>query len=351
MRFQTGRWSVAALFMFLFVAIETAAYSQEQVKNSGQGAFAAGQNAVLTGIVAKRNPDGIILQDAAGKLHEIGLTANTEVKEHKSNPFRRARNYGVTEVVKGLRLEVKGHGNSTGGLVADELRFTQDDLRLAGTLDARVTPLEADLKSAENRLSQSEENSLRISGQVSELSAVSNAARGGAKAAQETADAAMDTAKSANQEARAAKSGVRATNDRISALDEYDTGKQVTIPFKVGSAQLTPEAKESLDQFAQSVGGEKGYIVEIAGFASADGNETKNRALSQKRADAVIHYLADNHSIPLRRFVTPYGYGANMPVADNKTRDGRIQNRRVEVKLLISKGIGQNMQLTAEARP
>ena len=63
--------------------------------------------------------------------------------------------------------------------------------------------------------------------------------------------------------------------------------------------------------------------------------------LSQRRADAVIRYLVENHQIPLRRIITPYGFGETNPVAENTTREGRAQNRRVEVKLLVSKGIGQ----------
>ena len=68
---------------------------------------------------------------------------------------------------------------------------------------------------------------------------------------------------------------------------------------------------------------------------------TRNRALSQRRADTVIRYLVENHSIPLRRIVTPYGFGETNPVAENNSRDGRAQNRRVEVKLLVNKGLMQ----------
>src|SRR5258706_15403006 len=83
----------------------------------------------------------------------------------------------------------------------------------------------------------------------------------------------------------------------------------------------------------------KGYVVEVSGFADATGSVARNRALSQRRADAVIRYLVENHQIPLRRIVTPYGFGETNPVADNKTREGRTENRRVEVKVLVSKGI------------
>ena len=78
----------------------------------------------------------------------------------------------------------------------------------------------------------------------------------------------------------------------------------------------------------------------MTGYASSDGDEAFNRRLSQKRADAVIQYLAENYSIPLRRFVVPMGYGEKNPVADNSTSAGRKENRRVEVRILSQQGNG-----------
>jgi OOP family OmpA-OmpF porin len=77
----------------------------------------------------------------------------------------------------------------------------------------------------------------------------------------------------------------------------------------------------------------------VSGFTDASGSVDRNRVLSQRRADNVIRYLVENHDIPLRRIVTPYGYGESHAVADNKTRTGRAENRRVEVKLLVNKGL------------
>ncbi|MBC7933520.1 MAG: OmpA family protein, partial [Rubrivivax sp.] len=180
---------------------------------------------------------------------------------------------------------------------------------------------------AEGRIGQVEQNAQRLSGQLDELAAVSNAARGGAKAAQETADAAI--------------SGVNATNERISALDDYQVQNNTSILFKVGSAVLSRESKTQLDQVAQQALTAKGYVLEVGGFASADGSTEANRRLSQRRADVVIRYLVESHSIPLRRIITPYGYGELNAVAENTTRAGREQNRRVEVKVLVNRGLIQ----------
>ena len=111
--------------------------------------------------------------------------------------------------------------------------------------------------------------------------------------------------------------------------------------FRVGSSVLTADGKAKLDAIATKALNAKGYVLEVTGFADSTGNTERNRVLSQRRADAVIRYLVEQHQIPLRRIVTPYGFGESNPVADNKSRDGRAQNRRVEVKVLVNKGLTQ----------
>jgi hypothetical protein len=135
--------------------------------------------------------------------------------------------------------------------------------------------------------------------------------------------------------------GVRATNDRISALDDYSPQQTAAVNFKVGSAVLSRDARTQLDEIAKQAFNAKGYVIEVSGFASADGSLNLNRRLSERRADAVVRYLAENHRIPLRRIVTPFGYGESQAVADNTTREGRARNRRVEVKVLVNRGLTQ----------
>jgi OmpA-OmpF porin, OOP family len=141
------------------------------------------------------------------------------------------------------------------------------------------------------------------------------------------------------------------TNERISALDDYVAQQTVSINFAVGSAVLTPASKTTLDQIAQQALKARGYVLEVRGFASAEGSEEKNRMLSQRRADAVVRYLAYTHNIPLRRIVTPFGYGEQQAVADNATREGRQQNRRVEVSVLVNRGLMQTAPNMSTAKP
>jgi outer membrane protein OmpA-like peptidoglycan-associated protein len=144
------------------------------------------------------------------------------------------------------------------------------------------------------------------------------------------------------QNADKANAGVEATNTRISNIDDYQVKDTATVNFKVGSAELSKEAQAELDKIAQDAKNEKAFVIEVSGFASSEGPKGLNQRLSQRRADQVIRYLAENYDIPLRRFVTPMGLGTTHPNADNTTHKGRQENRRVEVKVATSKGLSQS---------
>jgi outer membrane protein OmpA-like peptidoglycan-associated protein len=277
----------------------------------------------IKGVVTRRDADTFTVQDMNGVDTIVRLDNRTSVKT-KGGFLRGGTNYATTNILRGLNLEVEGRGNGT-ELVAEKIRFNESDLRVAHAVESRATPLEQRASDTEAKLTQVEANAQRLSGQLEELAAVSNAARGGAKAAQETADAAV--------------AGVNATNERISALDDYEPQTVSAVNFKTGSAVLSPDSKTKLDDIATKALNAKGYVLEVSGYADSRGSINLNRALSTRRADAVIRYLVENHNIPLRRIVTPYGYGETNPVADNTTREGREQNRRVEIKLLVNKGL------------
>ena len=285
---------------------------------------ASGQKMKVQGTVIKRENDSFTLRDTTGAEVTVQLAGNTKVAEKKSNPFRGGKKYTSQDVIRGLFVEVEGHGDASGGIVADKIKFSNDAQRTAVSINSTVVPVENRVGQAETRIGEAEQNAQRLSGQVEELSQVANIAKGGAQAAQQTADVAVE--------------GVNKTNDRINSLDDYEEKNTATINFKVGSAVLTPEGKATLDEVATRAKAEHGYVIEVRGFASSDGSESLNDRLSERRAEAVMRYLAQ-HEIPLRRIVLPFGYGEAMPVADNSTRDGRKQNRRVEVKIMVNRGL------------
>jgi peptidoglycan-associated lipoprotein len=109
------------------------------------------------------------------------------------------------------------------------------------------------------------------------------------------------------------------------------TVKSSDAKFGFDSAALTPEAKSVLDAFVQKLVAEnRGVYIEIQGHTDSTGSDEVNKALGQKRAEAVMMYLYTQYKIPLHR-MSVVSLGSSMPVADNGTRDGRAQNRRVEI--------------------
>ncbi len=310
------------LLLALFISVASVFAQDAQVRN-----LASGQKYKIKGVVVARDNNSFTVRDSAGVNTRVVLSPNTSIKT-KGGFFGGGNSIAADQVIRGLNLQVEGRGDNVGSLSAEKVRFDDDDLRVAQSIQSRVDPVE-------DRLTQSEQNAQRISGQIDELMAISNAARGGAKAAQDTADAAI--------------AGVNATNQRISSIDDFVVQTSQTVNFKVGSAVLSPDAKQNLDNLAQTALTMKGYLIEVTGFASADGNARKNKELSRRRAQAVLDYLIETHNIPLRRIGTSYGFGAAQAVADNSTREGRAQNRRVEVKLTVSKGLNQNVEVRKDA--
>ena len=310
---------IVGLALALTIGAFSVVAQDAQVRN-----LAAGQKYKVKGVIVAQDDTGsLIVRDSVGVETRVFLPPTASIKT-KGGWFGGGDQVASSQLVRGLYLEAEGRGDSTGALAANKIRFDKDDFRVAQSIESRVAP-------AELRLTQAEENARRVSGQIDELMAISNAARGGAKAAQETADAAV--------------AGVNATNERITALDEYVVQSTETVNFRVGSAVLSPDAKTRLDALAQQAMTLKGYTIEITGFASAEGGTAMNKRLSENRARSVINYLVENHNVPLRRIGTSFGFGELQAVADNTTREGREQNRRVEVKLLVSRGMNQNVEV------
>ena len=267
----------------------------------------SGAKMKFQGVVIDRNADTFTIRDRTRTDYQVRISDNTSVKTY-GGFLSSGKKYPVTDLLRGLIVEVEGRGDAQGEIVADKIRFNESDMRAAITSDTRVTPVE--------------ESQQKMAGQMDELYAV----------------------------AQEARQQVAQVNERVSALDEFDTQQSVAVTFAVNSAVLSAEAKHQLDDFATKALATSGYMIEVAGHTDSTGSESKNMRLSRDRAEAVVEYLTVNHKIPARRFITPMGYGKAEAVADNSTPAGRAQNRRVEAKLLINRGLtGSNK--TPEPQP
>jgi outer membrane protein OmpA-like peptidoglycan-associated protein len=126
-----------------------------------------------------------------------------------------------------------------------------------------------------------------------------------------------------------------AISTRFENLRDYKLVTSESVYFQPAKAELTDEAKAELDAAVEKVKGHKNFVMELQGHTDNTGSKALNLELSRKRADAVVRYLTTRHSVALHRIYVA-GYGDANSVADNKTRDGRKQNRRVDMKVFLS---------------
>jgi OmpA-OmpF porin, OOP family len=315
---------VALAFM---ITLMTAVGSSAQSASSAHPVqVPQGQKQKVQGVVSIRSGDSFKVRDPAGAETSVLLTPATKVTSH-SRGLRGKEAYPVTYIMRGLRLQAQGTGDADGNLVAEWVRFDEQDLRSAQALE------QTDELAQENlaRIKESEENARRMAAQIAETTAVAMDARARADAAQAQADSAYKAAALAN--------------NRINGLDDYEQVRTIPVLFKVNSSVIDATAKQTIDDAAawakeeKAKGNANGWLVEVVGFADTSGKTAKNRALSERRAKAVIQYLVGVHNLDLRRLVQPFGYGDSKPVADNKTAEGRAKNRRVEIRILQNKGI------------
>ena len=326
------RNSVAVLAALAFAITMMAAVgaAAQNAGNTHPAQVPQGQKQKVQGVVSIRNGDTFKVRDIDGAETTVLLTSTTKVSSHGMGK----KSYAVTFIMKGLRLQAQGRGDAEGALVADWVKFDEQDLRSAQALeqtDQLAMENRKRIEAAEEAARIAAENARIMAGQIAENTALANEAKAKAEAAQATADAAFKDAALAN--------------NRINGLDDYDTIRTIPVLFKVNSSLIDAAGKQVLDEAAAWGKGEKakgnanGWLVEVVGFADTTGNTARNRSLSERRAKAVIQYLVQVHGLDLRRLVQPFGFGESRPAADNKTAEGRAKNRRVEIRILQNRGI------------
>ncbi|MGD0731824.1 MAG: OmpA family protein [Terracidiphilus sp.] len=179
---------------------------------------------------------------------------------------------------------------------------------------------------------------------------VNDRAQSGITQAQNSADSASQNAQSATQAAGDAQTAADNAVHRadsldsvVKGLDNYKSMANVTVTFGFDKSVLTKDDRDQLDSFAAQLGSAKSYILEVTGGTDSTGPAQYNYDLSQRRADAVVQYLASKYGIAAHRFYL-IGIGKDKEVAPNTTAEGRKQNRRVEVQLLSNMSDQQGAQ-------
>jgi OmpA-OmpF porin, OOP family len=156
-----------------------------------------------------------------------------------------------------------------------------------------------------------------------------------ATAADQKAQTAGQAADQANQNATTASNRVTSLTGTVENLDNYKPVTDTTILFGFDKYQLTRKDKQTLDDFASQLSSQKHYIIQVEGYTDSTGPADYNYQLSQKRADAVIQYLATKYQVPAHKIFL-IGLGKDNPVAQNSSASGRAKNRRVDVRLMAN---------------
>jgi OOP family OmpA-OmpF porin len=238
-----------------------------------------------------------------------------------------------------LALILLGTGCATKRYVAKSVTqgVAPVETRVTGT-EAKNTEQDGKLATQGKELEGLDRDLSRTKEQLTDTDAKAAAAGEAAKQADQNAVAAGNAAERAGKAAEGARTfaanGLNQLSRTMDAMNKYQMTKSETVLFGVNKWTLINEEKEKLDEFAKSVNGLDRYLIEVQGFTDKTGPATYNETLSQERAEEVARYLANEHKIPVRS-ISLLGSGWAQPAADDKTRAGRKQNRRVEVHLFV----------------
>jgi outer membrane protein OmpA-like peptidoglycan-associated protein len=277
----------------------------------GSMAFAqitAGQKAEVKGLIVDRDGDSLAIKTTDGNKVVVQINDNTKVQQPKG--VFRHKTMAETSLIPGLAVSVKGVGTDNGQIAADSVRFSADDLKTAQQIEAGLHP-----------------TNQRVA--TNEAGVASNKATG-------EEHGKSISANKENIETNAAD--VEEANKRFSQLTDWDTKGVAIMTFATGSSTITAEGKAALQQLAATAKPMKGYLIQVKGFASTSGDAKRNQELSDERANAVVAALQQD-GVPLHNIVAPAAMGTTDPLASNETSEGRDLNQRVQVKLLVNRGI------------
>jgi OOP family OmpA-OmpF porin len=307
---QENRKAILAGLIALFLLASVAAF--------------AGDDAKAKGMIISRTGETLIVSGADGKTTVV-LTDDTRTKDNKGIFGLERQNMSSVVLIPGLKIDVKGEKDDQGRVVAKTITVDGDDLESAEMIQAGLHPtaeqVAANLQTLEAHQGQLAGHKAKLDTHESNI------------------EANQQGVSSNKQQIEQNIKDIQENSDRFASLSEYDVKGQATLKFKVGSAKISAADEAQLKQLAQTAAGLKGYIVEVTGYADSSGDAAMNTKLSEDRAKSVVTYLVQQGSIPMRHIVAPGAMGEYGAAAPNETKAGRADNRRVEVKILVNKGI------------
>lgn len=279
----------------------------------------------IKGVITARGDDGTVtLRADDTSMVTIVLNDLTKVRRTSGG---RERKVEAAELIPGLRVHVHGEYETANRFIAEKVKFSRDDLRMALAIHGGVEP--TDRRSLENQ-ARSETNALAIQQQRQILERQNQ---------QLANNAAQIRANAASLDA-----AIAAANARFADLSNFNVISTMTVHFRNGSAKLDRKYRAQLEQFAAQARGTRGYMVQVQGFASAVGPDALNERLSFQRAQIVAAVLTQN-GVPPTNMLAPATMGVSVQVASNKTARGQAENRRAVVTLLQNKGLTEQARV------
>jgi OOP family OmpA-OmpF porin len=269
--------------------------------------YAQGEKTKVKGLITARTGDAIVVKTTDGTTMTVTLDDDTKVQQPKGLGVRK-KQMSAAVLMPGLKVSVDGTSQDATHVLAKSITFDGDDLQTAEMIQAGLNPTEQKVATNQQNI---EANKQGV--EANQQNIASNKASIDANAAE--------------------------TSKRFSELSEYDTKDQLDVHFASGSTKISPTDQEALKKLSHNAVNLTGYIIQVKGFADSSGNQAMNQQLSMERAQNVIAYLLQTCNVPVRHIVAPGAMGEAAPSASNETKAGRAENRRVEVKVLLNKGL------------
>jgi outer membrane protein OmpA-like peptidoglycan-associated protein len=287
-------------------------------------ANAQGDKTKVKGLITARTGDTIVLKTTDGSSVTVTLDDDTKVQQPKGLGVRK-KQMSAAVLIPGLKVSVDGTSTDATHVLAKTITFDKDDLQTAEMIQAGLNPTEHKVAANQQNIATNQQN-ITQNQQNIEANKQATAANQQNIAANKTA---IDT-------------NAVETSKRFSELTEYDTKDQLDVRFASGSTTISAADSEALKKLAHNAVNLTGYIIQVKGFADSSGNAAMNQKLSMERAQNVIAFLLQNCNVPVRHIIAPGAMGEAAPVGSNETAQGRAENRRVEVKVLVNKGLSGN---------
>ena len=277
-------------------------------------ANAQGDKAKVKGLITARTGDTIVLKTTDGTSFTVTIDDDTKVQQPQGLGVRK-KQMSAAVLIPGLKVSVDGTSQDTTHILAKSITFDKDDLQTAEMIQAGLNPTEQKVAANQQNIAENKQNI--------------EANKQGITANQQNI-----AANKATIDANAVE-----TSKRFSELSEYDTKDQLDVRFASGSTAISAADQEALKKLAHNAVNLTGYIIQVKGFADSSGNAAMNQKLSMERAQNVIAFLLQNCNVPVRHIIAPGAMGEAAPLASNETASGRAENRRVEGKGQLNKGL------------